>query len=167
MLDPLSYSGHFNIMSISPGIKKSHLRSDGCETVSFSPEAILGLEVLSLLHLCVCAHVHLSVHLCVCVNQELVQKAICHLFKLDSPNLEQKCTISWSISLLFGDWLTLIFKVKFNWKVKTHLIWACPPNNSPSIQVRFSKLGPKIHPNTSKITVDFGLDWAPSVGVKY
>ena len=39
-----------------------------------------------------------------------------HPFKLGLPNLRHRCKIPWLRSLLFVEWLTLTFKVKFNLK---------------------------------------------------
>ena len=46
------------------------------------------------------------------VNQELVYKMTHDLFKLESPNLAERCKIHWPISLFFGGWLPLAFIVK-------------------------------------------------------
>ena len=39
--------------------------------------------------------------------------------------------------------LTLTFKVKLRFEVKIYPFWACPYHNSPPIEVRISKFGPK------------------------
>ena len=62
-------------------------------------------------------------------------------------------------------WLTLTFKVKFNIKVKICpilILWVCLRDKSPLIEVRISKIGPKMHPNTVKVPNDFGIDWPRS-----
>ena len=45
-----------------------------------------------------------------------------HLFKLESPNLDQKCILVWLRFLLIWGWSTLTFKVKFNLKVQIYPI---------------------------------------------
>ena len=69
---------------------------------------------------CVCGSVCVCV--CVCINHELVRSITHHPVKLGSPNLDQRCKTPWFGSLLFWGWSTLIFKVKFNLKVKFYLI---------------------------------------------
>ena len=46
-----------------------------------------------------------------------------HPFKLGSPNLDHRCKRPWLRSLLFLGWLTMTFKVKFNFKVKIYPIF--------------------------------------------
>ena len=55
-----------------------------------------------------------------CVNHELVRAITHHPFKLGSPNLDHICKRPWLRSLSWR-WLTLTFKVKFNFKVKIYL----------------------------------------------
>ena len=70
---------------------------------------------------CVCGSVCPCV--CVCVYQSLACPHDTHRpFKLGSPNLDQRCKTPWFRSLFLGGWSTLIFKVKFNLKVKFYLI---------------------------------------------
>ena len=83
--------------------------------LTFLPDASFGLRVLSL-PASVCLCVRLSV--CVCVKHLLVHAITYHPFKLGSLNLDHRCKIPWLRSLLFWGWLTLTFKVKFNFKVK-------------------------------------------------
>ena len=52
------------------------------------------------------------------VNHELHRVITCHPFKLESPNLDQKCKTPWLRSLLFLGFVALTFKFKFNSKVK-------------------------------------------------
>ena len=64
----------------------------------FLPEASFGLRVLSLpasVCLCVCLSV------CVSVNPEIVRAINHHAFKLEPPNLDKRCKITWLRSLLF------------------------------------------------------------------
>ena len=64
----------------------------------FLPEASFGLRVLSLpASVCVCV----CVSVCMCVNHEFVRAITHHLFKLGSPNLDQRCKRPWLRSLLF------------------------------------------------------------------
>ena len=126
------------------------------------PAASFGLQVLSLpACVCVCVCVHVS------VNHELVRAIIHQPFKLGSPNLDQRCKRPWLRSLLFCGWLTVIFNVKLNLKVKIYPIlglWVCPGNKSIPNKVRLSKFGPKMHLSTVKVQIDFGIDWSwPSV----
>ena len=123
------------------------------------PEASFGLRVLSSpASVCVCP--------CVCVslwvNHLLVHAITRDPFKLGSPNLDQRCKRPWLRSLLFLGWLTLTFKVKFNFKVKIYPIlslWVCPRHKSPPFEVRISIFGPKMHLSTVKVPIDFGIDW--------
>ena len=88
--------------------------SDWCK---FLPEASFGLRVLSLpASVCVCVSV------CLCVNHLLVRAITRDLFKLGSPNLDQRCKRPWLRSLLFWGQLTLTFEVKFNLKVRIYPI---------------------------------------------
>ena len=94
-----------------------------CHCLSFLPEASFGLRVLSLpasVCVCVCVSVCLSVRLC--VNHLLVRAITRDLFKLGSPNFDQRCKRPWLRSLLFWGQLTLTFKVKFNFKVRIYPI---------------------------------------------
>ena len=77
----------------------------------FLPEASFGLRVLSL-----------PASLCVCVNHLLVRAITRDLFKLGSPNLDQRCKRPRLRSLLFWGQLTLTFKVKFSLKVRIYPI---------------------------------------------
>ena len=82
----------------------------------FLPEASFGLWVLlSPASVCVCVSL--------CVNHLLVRAITRDPFKLELPNLDQRCKRPWLRSLLFWGWLTLTFKVKFNLKVKIYPIF--------------------------------------------
>ena len=75
-----------------------------CHCLSFLPKASFGLRVLSLpASVCVCVCVCLSVCLSVrlCVNHLFVRGITRDLFKLGSPNLDQRCKRPWLRSLLF------------------------------------------------------------------
>ena len=93
-------------------------------------------------------------------------RAITHYpFKLGSANLDHRCKTPWLRSLLFWGWLTLAFKVKFNFKVKIYpclSLWFCPRHKSPRILVRISNFGQKMHLSTVKVSIDFGIYWASS-----
>ena len=41
-------------------------------------------------------------------------------------------------------------------------MWVCPHDNSPLIEVRISKFGPKMHLSTVKIPINLGIDWPRS-----
>ena len=82
-----------------------------------------------------------------------------HPFKLGSPNLDHRCRRPWLWSPFWegggGGWLTLTFKVKFNFKVKIYPIlslWVCPHDKSPPIEVRIIKFGQKVHLSTVKVS---------------
>ena len=65
---------------------------------TFLPEASFGLQVLSLpAFVCLCVRVSVRV----CINHGLVRTITHHSFKLESPNLEQRCKRPWLRSLLF------------------------------------------------------------------
>ena len=65
--------------------------------LNFYPRPVLAIRYCRCLRLCVC--VCLSV--CLCVNHEFVRAITHHLFKLGSPNLDQRCKRPWLRSLLF------------------------------------------------------------------
>ena len=112
---------------------------------SFLPEASFGLRVLSLpASVCLCVRVSV----CVCVNHGLVRTITHHSFKLESPNLEQRCKRPRLRSLLF-----------FFWKSNFTPFWACPPHNSSAVQARITKFGPKMHLSIVKIPINLGQDW--------
>ena len=78
--------------------------------VNFLPFYTFGLPVLSLpARVFVCVRVS--------VNHELISAITNQLFKLGSPNLDQRCERPWLRSLLFllGDWP---WPSRSNWKVK-------------------------------------------------
>ena len=58
---------------------------------------------------CVCVSVCpcVRVSVCVCVNHGLVRALTHHSFKLESPNLEQRCKRPWLSSLLFWGMIDL------------------------------------------------------------
>ena len=62
--------------------------------LSSLPEASFGLRVLS-------SPASVCVSVCVCVNHLLVRAITWDLFKLGSPNLDQRCKRPWLRSLLF------------------------------------------------------------------
>ena len=69
---------------------------------------------------CVCLSVCPSIRVC---GKHLLVRAITHHpFKLGSLNSDHRCKRPWLRSLLFWEWLTLTFKVKFNFKVKIYPI---------------------------------------------
>ena len=61
------------------------------------PRPVLAFGYCHRLRLCVCLSV------CVSFNDELYSAITCHPFKLESPNVHQKCKTPW-------------FKVKLNWQ---------------------------------------------------
>ena len=68
----------------------------------------------------------------------------CHLFKLESPNVDQKCKTPRGLrSLLFGGSLILTFKVKFNSKVKItvkYIYYVYPLQSNVLLQAYISQL---------------------------
>ena len=80
--------------------------------------------------------------------------------KLGSPNLDHRCKRPWLRSLLFWGWLTLTFKVKFNFDSKFTPFWACPWDNSSPVQARATKFGPEVQNTLVKIPIVLGVDWA-------
>ena len=114
----------------------------------FLPEASFGLWVLSLVvSVCLCV--------CVCGNHLLVRAITCHLFKLESPNMDQK---SKTLIVLGGNWLWTS-RSNLTKKYKIVIFWACPCHHSPPIQDKISKFGSKMHLGTVKIPNNFGFDW--------
>ena len=63
--------------------------------MSFYPRPVLAFGYCRWLRLCVCV----SLCLCVCINHGLVHTITHHSFKLESPNLEQRCKRPWLRSL--------------------------------------------------------------------
>ena len=63
-------------------------------------------------------------------------------------------------SCCFWCWLTLTFKVKFNFKIKFTPFWARPHNNSSSVQTRTTKFGPQEKNTLVKIPIVLGVGWA-------
>ena len=49
---------------------------------------------------------------------------------------------------------------KLTWKSKFTLFGACPHDHSPPVEVRISKVWPKMHLSSVKIPVNFGIDWS-------
>ena len=80
--------------------------------------------------------------------------------KLGSPNLDHRCKRPWLRSLLFWGWLTLTFKVKFNFNSKFTPFWACPWDSSSPIQARATKFRPEVQNTLVKIPIVLGFDWA-------
>ena len=74
---------------------------------------------------CCCLHLHLCVNLYV-LTWSLSNVKTHYLFKLESPNWDQRCKTPWLTSLLFGGLLMLISCVKFNLKSKFHECLVCP-----------------------------------------
>ena len=91
-------------------------------SLSFLPKASFGLRVLSLpASVCVCV--------CVCGNHLLVRAITCHLFKLESPNLDQKSKTPWLRSLLFWGLIDLELQGQINFKVKNcHILSLSMPS---------------------------------------
>ena len=104
---------------------------------------------------------------CLCVNHLLVRAITRDPLKLGSSNLDHRCKRPWLRSLLFLDWSTLTFKVKFDLKVKIYPIWACPYNNSPPIQSRITKFGPEVQYTLVKIFFVLGGQLTLTFKVKY
>ena len=63
--------------------------------IRFYPRPVLAFGYCRCLRLCVCVSV------CLCVNHLLVRAITRDLFKLGSPNLDQRCKRPWLRSLLF------------------------------------------------------------------
>ena len=57
---------------------------------------------------CLCVRLSMCVHVCVhvCITHELVCSITHHIFKLGTPNLDQRCKRPWLTSLLFCRQLT-------------------------------------------------------------
>ena len=83
--------------------KEQSKRFGGCYVKplgqDFYPRPVLAFGYCRCLRLCVCVCVCLSV--CLCVNHLLVRTITRDLFKLGSPNLDQRCKRPWLRSLLF------------------------------------------------------------------
>ena len=75
-------------------VERSSMYCKVMKLCHFLPEASYGLRVLSL-PACVCVCV------CLSVNHQLVRAITNQLFKLESPNLDQRCKRPWLRSLLF------------------------------------------------------------------
>ena len=68
---------------------------------SFYPRPVLAFGYCRCLRLCVCVCVCVCLSVCLCVNHLLVRTITRDLFKLGSPNLDQRCKRPWLRSLLF------------------------------------------------------------------
>ena len=92
---------------------------------------------------CVCVSV------CVCVNHELVCTITHRSFKLGSPNLDQRCKAPWFRSLLFF-WDDRPWPSRSNLTLNSNFtsFWACTHHNSPALQARITKFGPKMDLST-------------------
>ena len=114
--------------------------------------------VVACVCVCVCVFVCLSVRLC--VNHLLVRAITRDLFKLGSPNFDQRCKRPWLRSLLFwgGNWP---WPSRSNLTSKSEFtpFWGCLDHYSPPILVRISEFGQQMYFSTVKIPVNSGLDW--------
>ena len=105
--------------------------------------------VLAFLHCrCLCLRVRPY------VNYNLVHAIARILFKLESPNLDQKRKTPWLRSLLFRVANVLDHQVKFNFKIRFYPnvslnFFLC--DNSSSVQARITKFGPEVQNNLVKI----------------
>ena len=80
-----------------------------------------------------------------------------HPFKLGS-HLDHSCKRPWLRSLLLLGWLTVTFKVNFNFKVKIYPSLSLSAR-SP-VQARATKFGPEVLNTFVKIPVVLEVDWA-------
>ena len=86
----------------------------------FYPRPVLVIRYCRCLRLCVCVFPCVSL----CANHLLVRAITLGLFKLWSPNLDQRCKRPWSRSYCFGGHVTLTFKAKFNLKFRIYTIFS-------------------------------------------
>ena len=103
-----------------------HLTNNGLEFWNLYcrlyPRPVLAFGCCLCLRLSVCLCVRPSVRPSVCAVSTCLSAITHHPFTLRSPNLDHMCKIPWLRSLLFWGWLTLTFKVKFNFKAKNYPI---------------------------------------------
>ena len=95
------------------------------------------------------------------VNHTLVHAITHQPFKLESPNLDQRCKRPRVRSLLFCGANDLDLQGRIELKIKNlpryeHV--RCRHDKSPPIEVSISKFGPKMRLSTVKVPIDFGLD---------
>ena len=124
-------------------------RESGRTWQTFLPEACMAIGYYCCLRLSVRP----------CVNHLLVCAITQDPFKLGSPNLNHRYKRPWLRSLLFCDW-PLPSRSKLSSKSKFTPFWACPPDNSSSVQARTTEFAPDVQNTLVKIPVVLGVDWA-------
>ena len=129
--------------------------------IAFLPETIFGLRVL-LLPASVCVRVF------VCTCQSVCQSLACPrdnsgLVQARITKFETKVQNN-SVKIPIVLWNDLPWPARLNFTLKSKFalfcaFWVCPRDKSQPIEVRVSKFGPKMHLNTVKVPIDFGIDW--------
>ena len=84
------------------------------------------------------------------------------LFKLWSPNLDQRCKTTWSRSLLFWGAIHLDFQGQFELKNQSspHFKYFHSINHPP-IEARTTKFGQNMQNTMVKLPVNLRIDWCP------
>ena len=119
--------------------------------IFFYPRPVLAFGYCHCLRLCVCVCVCVSVHVCVCVNPEFLRAP----FNLASPEMQNTVV---KIPLVLGACWPLLSRLNWTWKWKLIPFWVwC--HESPRIEVRISKFGPKMHVRSVNTPLNFGINW--------
>ena len=105
-----------------------------------------------------CRCLRVCVRVCLSVNHQLVRAITHQLFKLESPNLDQRCKRPWLRSLLLLGTIDLELQGQIELKSQNLPHFELVRAMSPPIEVSISKFWPKMHLSTVKVPIEFGLD---------
>ena len=84
---------YFQFVSASAAAATAAVAAAAAMTFAFYPRPVLAFGYCRCLRVCVCV--------CLSVNHQLVRAVTHQPFKLESPNLDQRCKKPWLRSLLF------------------------------------------------------------------